>query len=620
MKLNIMIKNWNNIIKTVMVAVMFFTFHLPPFTLTAQRPTTPTVLSVADILPNYGLDTAWVNDTTGAMAYLAQQPEDYVALTNLCVSIRTKAQKLISSIENDYDFRDSIIWIDSNTVLADYPIYEYRLRRLADLMGRMSIKYSRLEQQRIESEKEAARQRAIDEARRQQEERNKMASDFRSNIELHHRAIITACDGAGITDRTKLKELKDLYYSYLMVYNKYDLSAGNATNESLSRLDELNAFQNDMLENVLGQNSLPFQIENFKNILRVRCEKENNDVYRSYTKVFKNTSVPVNFADVREYENYVNRMRTIINIQQRYTQTLDLRATIASGSEAIASIYGKKYKQQLAAYREVLRTVNQVPAFTTDAESRLFIESMEEFIAAQQLYVDYYSILEEISERSDSLTSIGIGKMYDIAAAYREIEPNLVPMPGFRDREGAVMYEQQLEQVLAVQECYLQVLRKRAVIARNDDTLSVSRKVDRVLANGYRLLRKQTDLKPSFSTVERGRGFLDILDGYIEMQELCLGTRDKLRRIAEGEKLITGKENSYRNIAKAYQRVEKAYSGISEITNVEDLRRYSRQCDYLLGVQQLFLSAVHSPTATETDNILRRENDLDKIKLVIGIK
>ena len=108
----------------------------------AQRPKVktkpvkaPTVISVGEILVNYGLDSAWVNDTAAAMAYLAEQPEDYVALTNLCVSIRTKAQKAISSIENDYEFRDSLIWLDSNTVLADYPIFEYRLRRLADLDG-----------------------------------------------------------------------------------------------------------------------------------------------------------------------------------------------------------------------------------------------------------------------------------------------------------------------------------------------------------------------------------------------------------------------------------------------------------------------------------------------------
>ena len=592
---------------------------LLPLTVEAQRYRTPTVLSVGEILGNYGLDVAWVDDTARAMSYLAEQTEDYVALTNLCVSIRTRAQKAIASIENDYEFRDSVIWLDSNTVLADYPIYEYRLRRLADLMGRMSIRYSRLEQQRIEQEKEVARQRAIEEARRQQEERNRMASDFRSNIDLHHRAIITACDGAGVTDKAKLKELKDLYYSYLMVYNKYDLSTGNATNESLNRLDELNSFQNDLLENVLGQNSLPSQIENFKNILKVRCEKENSDVYRSYTKVFKQTSVPVSFADVREYEDYVNRMRVVVNVQHRYLQALDLRATIATGSEAIAARYGKKYKQIVAAYREVLRTVNQLPAFTTNAESLLFIQSMEDFIAAQQLYLEYYSSIEDISRRTDSIMSVGMGKMGDIAAAYREIEPTMLPIPGFRDTEGALLYEQQLDDVRLVQECYLKVILKRREIARNDDTIIMSRKLDRTLVNGYRTLRKQVDLRPSFSTLERGNSFLATLDSYIEMQELCLLSRDKLRKIASNEHVITAKDNPYRNIAKAYSRMAKAYRGIDEIANTEDLRRYDRQCDYILEMQQAFLSTIHNPLAADSDSKLKHETAIDKIKLIIGL-
>ena len=167
---------------------------LLPLGTLAQTPSVPTVLSVSELMGNYGLDTAWVNDTAAMQRYLDEQPQNYVDLTNLCVSIRTKAQKALSSIEHDYQFRDSLIWLDSNTVLADYPIYEYRLRNLADMMGRMSIKYSRLEQQRIEAEREAARRRAEEEARRQQEERNRIASDLRNSIGVHDRAIKTACD------------------------------------------------------------------------------------------------------------------------------------------------------------------------------------------------------------------------------------------------------------------------------------------------------------------------------------------------------------------------------------------------------------------------------------------
>ena len=593
---------------------------LIPIALKAQTPVSPTVLSVRDILGNYGLDTAWVDDTSSVMQYLNEQPQDYVALTNLCVSIRTKAQSALKSIENDYQFRDSILWIDSNTVLADYPIYEYRLRRLAEFMGRMSIRYSRLEQQRIEAEKEAARQRAIEEARRQQEERDRIAGDLRENIELHHRAIITACDGAGITNKAKLKELKDLYYSYLMVYNKYDLSTSQATNEGIAKLDELNAFQNDLLENVLGQNSLPNHIENFKNILKVRCEGNNSDVYRSYTKVFKHTSVPVSFADVKEYTDYVNRLRTITTIQARYLQTLDLRATIAAGNEAIATRYGKKYRDIVSAYREVLSTVNQLPSFTTNAESILFIQSLEAFIEAQQIYLDDYSLLEDISARGDTIVRGSQSRFRDVVDAYRNIESSLRPMPKFKDAEGALLYEQELEEVRNVQQCYLQVIKLRDIIARNEDTLTNARKTDRILYNGYRLLRRQVDLRPQFTNHERGRSFITMLNEHIEMQKLCLSILAKINTIGENESFITSKDNRYHNISKAYNRIRKAYNGVEEITNTEDLRRYNRQCDYILEMQEAFIKTMRSNTAAESDNKLKRENDIEKIRLVIGLK
>ena len=589
-----------------------------PLMAMAQVPANaPTVISVAELMGNYGLDTAWVNDTAAMLRYLDEQPQNYVELTNLCVSVRTRAQKAISSIEHDYQFRDSLIWLDSNTVLSDYPIFEYRLRNLADMMGRLSIKYSRLEQQRIEAEREAARRRAEEEARRQQEERNRIANDLRGSIGVHDRAIKTACDAVGITDKNKLKDLKDLYYSYLMVYNKYDLSEGNATDESIARLDQLNSFQNDLLENVLGNNSLPNQIDNFKNVLKVRCEKENGDVYRSYFKVFKHTKVPVSFADIKEYEDYIVRLRTIINVQQRYLHTLELRATIAKGTDAIVSLYGKKYRDNANAYKEVLKGLNQLPTFTTDAESILFIRYLEDFIAAQQLYLDFYPVMEDISHRTDTI--LGHKEFSDVVSAYRDAMPSLKPMPGFRDPDGAVVYDNQLAEVTSVQQCYLDVIALRQTIVLNDDSLLAGKKTDRVLTNGYKLLRKQVDLRPSFATVERGRSFIDILNNYIEMQQLGLTTLHKLEQINANDRKIKDKDIPYANIRKAYGRMYKAYQGVDEITNTEDLRRYDRQCDYILEMQEAFMDTQRSSTAADSDSKLKRENNIENIKLVIGL-
>lgn len=588
-------------------------------TVSAQKPSAPVMLSVGDIVSNYGLDSAWVNDTVNVMAYLDSQPQDYVSLTNLCVSIRTKAQNALHSIQNDYDHRDDLVWIDSSTVLTDFAIYEYRLRRLANLMGRMSIHYSRLEQKRIEAEKEAARQRAIEEARRQQDERDKTASDLRANIDLHHRAIIKACDGVGISDKAKLKELKDLYYSYLMVYNKYDLSTYHATPESIVKLDELNSFQNDLLEKVLGNNSLPYQIENFKNVLKMRCEKENGDVYRSYTRVFKHTTVPVSFADIKEYEDYINRMHTVIAVQRRYLHTLDLRATIAAGTDAILQLYGKKFRDVASAYKDVLRTINQLPAFTTNAESINFIRQLDDFIAAQQMYIDDYALYAEIAARADSIVKGTRGHFSDVVASYRSIEPTLTPLPAFKDVQGGEYFEHQLAEVQQVQQCYLEVIALRQTIEALDDSISSNKRVDRTLSNGYRLLRRQAELKPSFSTVERGRSFIAYLQDHIEMQQLCMQIIAKLETINQTDRRITSKDQPFRNLAKAYQRLLKAYEGVSEVANREDLMRYDRQCDRIEEMQQAFIKMMNSELAAETDNRLHRETDVERIKIAIGL-
>ena len=588
-------------------------------TVTAQHQG-PTLLSVGDILGNYGLDTTLVNDTAAVMDYLAEQPQDYVSLTNACVALRTKTQQAIQSIENDYEHRDSLIWIDSNTAISDYSIYEYRLRRLADLMGRMSIRYSRLEQQRIEAEKEAARQRALEEARRQQEERDREANEIKGSIDRHHRAIVAACDGAGVTDKTKLKELRDLYYSYLMVYNKYVITDSHATNESIAQLDELNAFQNDLLENVLGNNSLPHQIENFKNQLKVRCDKENNDIYRSYSRVFKHTSVPIAFADVKEYEEYINRLNTVINVQNRYLQTIDLRATIANGTANINQIYGKKYREVTSSYKEVLKSINQVPSFTTNTESLNFIQELEDFIAAQQLYADYFTLLEDLSIRSDSIIKGKDNTFRDIVSAYRGVQPSLKPVPSFKNPEGGALYEEQLAEVRQVQICYLDVIRLRNEIKRNDDSLTANRKTDRLLFNGYKLLREQASLTPNFSTLERGRSFIASLNSHIEMQRLCLETLAKRRLINGTSNTINNRCSSYRNIGKAYSRMLKAYEAMNEISNTEDLRRYSRQCDYVIEMQEAFINLLDNENVADSNSKLKRESDIDKIKLILGLK
>lgn len=586
----------------------------------AQKPKAPVPVSISTVklLSNYEIDSTMVNDTAFVMEYLESMPQDYVELTNYCVSVRTKAQQAIHSLENDYPYRDSLIWIDSNTVVSDYVVYGARLRRLADIMGRMSIRYSRLEQQRVEMEKEAARKRAEEEARLLQEARDKQAADLIANIDFRHRGIIDSCSGNGIKDKVRLKELKDLYYSYLMVYNKYDLSVKHASDESISKLNELYSFQCDLSRDVLGPNSLPSQITNFKNILKERCDKENTDVYRSYTHVCKQPSVPASFTNVKEYGDYVLELQKIQNMQQCYLRTLDLRAAISKGSNDIIKLYEKKYRDVVNSYKDALRTLNQKPSFVTYAEGQVFILGLEGFIAAQQRYIDDYALLEDISFRSDSITNNGFFR--DVSNAYRDVQPSLVPVPDFVSTAGADRYEAQLAEVVRVQKCYLEVIRMRHEINRLDDTLAANRKTDRTLFSGYKLLRKQADLTPSFSTLERGNNFISMLNSHMDMQRLCLRTIAKRATIIANSDEIEAKDDNYRNISKAYSRMLKAYDNIDEITHYEDLRRYARQCDAILEMQEAFLRILQTDRASATDASLKRETDIERIKTFVGLE
>jgi hypothetical protein len=92
-----------------------------------------------------------------------------------------------------------------------------------------------------------------------------------------------------------------------------------------------------------------------------------------------------------------------------------------------------------------------------------------------------------------------------------------------------------------------------------------------------------------------------------------------MEKINDNDKRIKDKDFPYNNIRKAYGRMYKAYQGIEAITNTEDLRRYSRQCDYILEMQDAFLETQRGSDAAESDARLKRETNIENIKLVIGL-
>jgi hypothetical protein len=104
------------------------------------------------------------------------------------------------------------------------------------------------------------------------------------------------------------------------------------------------------------------------------------------------------------------------------------------------------------------------------------------------------------------------------------------------------------------------------------------------------------------------------------MQRICVEVLSKRKVIEANSDRITGNRASYPNIAKAYKRLADAYDDFGDITNTEDLRRYLRQTDAYIAMQEAFLRLIASDYASSSDSQLKRESDLERIKTVIGLK
>ena len=49
------------------------------------------------------------------------------------------------------------------------------------------------------------------------------------------------------------------------------------------------------------------------------------------------------------------------------------------------------------------------------------------------------------------------------------------------------------------------------------------------------------------------------------------------------------------------------------------MRRYSRQCDNIIAMQQRVLDIIAGETVNDIDERLRKESDIDKIRLTFGL-
>lgn len=578
-------------------------------------------LSVYEIAPSYNVDTNYLNDTLNLINDINKMGNDYVAISKRCNTIASYVNLMILSLERDYEMRDSIIHIDSTLVISDYALHSTKMKQLASCAKNLSLLYKQKarehqeELQRIEEEK--LRKKMEEE----QESRNRLASEKILAINEHHKTITSICNTPNPnTNSDEVLKLKDYYYAYLAIYNRYNLKNTNFSDQQIQLLSSLYSFQTTMIDSILGPNSYPKQIDSFKNKLKLRCGKSYPDVYKAYSRLFKTITTDITFTNINSFENHLTSLRNIITMQQLFTKTIELRECIDKTSLEIIGLYSLNYKEMTSSYKDVVSTLEVTPNFNSIESGKHFIQGLEEFKDIQQDYIYNVKRLDSINLRGDSIIA-ACGKKYgDIADAYRNLHSITNFTPAYKTHGESFNYTQRLDQFEVLQQYYASIINIRTTISQNDELIFEARNLDNKLVSGYKTIKDNYNLTPNFINVNGAEKFMGILIDFANMQNRCLQIIDDRKAIENTADIIRAQAKSYIYIGRSYLNLEKTYQYNKDIVTEYDLLDYANLLILIRNMQQTYIDVLNKPNCSDFNDMLKKVNDPVRIKNIMGIK
>lgn len=576
-------------------------------------------LSCSALAANYGVDSNFVADTTQVLRWLQQQRQDYAHLASQCSLMDIRVQNMQQSLKSTYEERDGVLWIDSMTCIVGHKDYLARLATLSSFLRRQATQYDRLEQRRIVEEIKEAENKAKRKAQQEQEARNEQLTALKQSIVNRHQAIGRACDANGVTDKNKIKSLKDIYYAYLTIYNKYDLSQTVGSEAVLKAFQQLESLQVHLQDSILGPNSFAFRIDDFRNKLKLACGKDHVDVYKSYLRVAKRLSVPATFSSLAEYYDYAQQLADIIELQQNYIRAIDLRQQIAAGTTDITARCGKNYRNILTSYRTVLGQIDQIPAFITLGESLRFLSQLEEFVQVQKRYTAAIDHIEMINKKGTQVVAACPPSASDLPGAYRALVEAYNFVPDFATLDGADFYEQTLLDFEKLQSYYLSIIALRDTINHKETSLLKDSGTPKEVSAGYKTLKAQFNFTPNFTNTTRAEAFIDDLHTFINIEERLLSAVGTQKTLDANSRTLKELKKENPNTVKAYELLRSEAEQKIIIGAPADIERFTRYQASQLKLQTLFLKAINSADRADYNNRLKKVKETDKIRLIMGI-
>lgn len=580
-----------------------------------------TVLPCSTIASSYGIDSTLVDDTARLNQWLASLPDtSYSNLSVQCFMLDTKVQHMLSSLRNAYPIHDNLLWLDSTIAIRDYKSYASKLSNFSEVLLRKSAYYDKMVKQRMLQEIRKAEAEARTKAVAEQKVRNDSLTVLKEEIDGLHHQMDKLTDDTRQRDKTQISRMKDLYYSYLSIYNKYDLSIQEASTQQLGQLRELKSLQRNIIDSLLGENSYERRIQAFTNTIRQRCATNHKAIGKSYIRTFRDVDVPIHFNSIRQYYDYVQQLRDILAVQQSYIHVIELCDSIADGGRKVL-LAAKRHKQVITSYKAALDMVDMEPAFTTRKEGERFIGKLQEFLSVQEKYLQVMQHMDSIDMRSrDVLTECQKSREYsDLSSAYKELLQNYDFSPSFTTQEGAAFFDKTLYDFEVLQDTYLRILGLRQLITAQEDKILEGSYLPMEVKRGYKLIKSVTQMKPDFSTVARGELFIQSMKDYIRIQEKVLLAAAKQQDIDGNIKRLKAWKKNNPGIVHAYTILRNKMKQEFIITSEADLDEYITYQDRQLKLQDKFINVIQSEERMDYNRRLKGVRNAEEVRLIMNL-
>lgn len=577
---------------------LFFVLIFFPILLHAQD---ITPMSVKDLAPSFGIRPSFLDDTLYVAQYLDSIPGSNTDHTDSCVTLNAKLMAMENVLLYDYHHANDTIWIDASRYLSDYKYYTEKINTLSAFILNRAHQY--IENEHI----------------RQDNFQQTTIRLRKDTIDRYHRTIINACEGIGVSDKDRKKYLKDIYFSYLSVYNRYDLSMKRKDSTYISSLDQFCDFQQHLINNLLSSDNYSVRISNFSNTLRARCGHNHSDVLRSYQRAFRQGIPATQFSTIREYEAHIDSLQSIIDIQNSYLTVIDLREQISATGKRINSLYSPRYPDAAKTYSEVAATINTLPSFNTRYDAELFIHDLTEFMKVQDCYVNDYSRLMAIIEHGDSIIHRCGIKYADISRAYRQVSNINSMRPTYQTLDDAQRFAYNMARFEYLQRQFDTIIELRCLIDSTKDSITRGWMSHLNIYNGFNNIRKQFVLTPTFIDPNGGQEFIAHLNDFLDMESYCIHAIQLYKTYKQLETKVVPMMQDYRNINRAYKTLEKEYLTIRTINHLSDLLIYIRQLDAFITVQQHIQDRLKGNGTMALDDKLQGQKEVNRIETLLGL-